>query len=134
MAQNNFPGWKVATYREVHTVNSQVSRGELYRLVVPIAVRHTPRGIEVVEPVWSQCYTPRSWCCSSNRYCAVYYPPDIDAVVYLRIWYDFWRDVEVRCDCGDAEFCRQLRQVAEELWRRPLSPEDVAAALASTQI
>jgi hypothetical protein len=117
--------WKPAVYREVN-VGSLVMRGELYRLVVPIAIRRDGSDLVVVEPVWAQCRA------TLGRHCVVYFPADVEAVVYLKEFYDFWREVEVRCDCGDMEFCRILERCANKLWkprRRPRSPEEVAAEL-----
>jgi hypothetical protein len=111
------PTWKPAVYFEADT-DSQVMRGEPYRLV---AVRRAGGGLEVVESVWSQCRTPR-FLHYHYRRCVYYFPPAVDAVVYLKTWYDFWREVDVRCDCGDAEFCNVLRRCAHELWVRPGRP------------
>jgi hypothetical protein len=100
-----------------------------YRRIIPIAVRRRPGGaIEVVEPVWIQCH---AWSIAM-RDCAVYFPPDVDAIIYLKEWVNFWREVEIRCDCGDSNFCDRLKHVAEGLWRaKQSSPEGVAAALPS---
>ena len=121
--------WKTAVHQEI-SAGGTVMRSELYRLIVPIAVRSSS-GVVIVEPVWSQCRSPRS-SPVTHRYCVVYYPPDIDAIVYLYEYYNFWREVKVRCDSGDVEFCRALERCASELWKprqRPLSPDEVVAEL-----
>ncbi len=117
--------WRPAVYSEVD-LGSLAARGEPYRLVVPIAVRRGGSGLVAVEPVWTQCCVR-----SRGRHCVVYFPL-VDAVIYLKEFYDFWREAEVECDCGDVEFCRVLGRCANELWkprRRPLGPEEVAARL-----
>ncbi len=118
--------WRPAVYSEVD-LGSLAARGEPYRLVVPIAVRRGGSGLAVVEPVWTQCRSH-----SRGKHCAVYFPGDVEAVIYLKEFYDFWREAEVECDCGDVEFCRVLGRCANKLWkprRRPLGPEEVAARL-----
>jgi hypothetical protein len=99
-----------------------------WRLIIPVAVRRRGSAVEVVDPVWTQCHV---WSVGM-RDCAVYFPFDIDAIVYLKERLNFWREVEVQCN-GDSNFCDMLRLVAEGLWRakQPLSPEGVAAALPS---
>ena len=125
--------WAVAVLKEapVHMEVWQPHKyPSPYRLIVPIAVRRRQGGaIEVVEPVWTQC---NAWSVAM-RDCVVYFPPDVDAIIYLREWVNFWREVEIRCDCGDSNFCDRLKHVAEGLWRakQPPSPEGVAAALPS---
>jgi hypothetical protein len=100
-----------------------------WRLIIPIAVRRRGGAVEVVDPVWTQCHI---WSVGM-RDCAVYFPPDVDAIVYLKERLNFWREVDVRCDCGDNDFCDKLKRVAEGLWRakQPPSPEGVAVALPS---
>jgi len=127
--------WAVAVYKEA-SVSMSTWKPHKYpspwRLIVPVAVRRRGDVVEVVDAVWTQCHSPRSSPVTMTD-CAVYFPPDVDAIVYLKEWVDSWREVEVRCDCGDVDFCSRLKQVAEGLWRRrkqPLSPEEVAAALA----
>jgi hypothetical protein len=100
-----------------------------FRLIVPVAVRRSGGNtIEVVEPVWTQCHCPSISMCD----CAVYFPYDVNAIIYLKEWLDFWREVDVQCNCGDTSFCGKLKLAAERLWRvKPHSPEGVAAALPS---
>ncbi len=90
-------------------------------------MRRGGSGLAAVEPVWTQCYVR-----SRGRHCTVYFPSEVEAVIYLKEFYDFWREAEVECDCGNVEFCRILERCANELWkpwRRPLGPEEVAARL-----
>jgi hypothetical protein len=113
--------WKAAIYRYAN-VFSSVMRGEPYRLIVPIAVKRNGSDVSIVEPTWTQC--------RRSPDCVVYFPVDVDAIIYLKELYDFWREAEVRCDCGDATFCRVLGRCAAELWKpRRLGPDEVAAAL-----
>ena len=117
-------GWKTAIYQEVDT-GSLIMRGVLYRFVYPVAVRFES-NIEVVEPIWEQCQRR-----ARGTFCVLYFPPNIDAIVYLRVWFDFWRDVEVVCTSTSLQ-CDRLRQISEEIWkqrRRPISPEEFVNAL-----
>jgi hypothetical protein len=131
--------WTVAIYKKA-SVFMSVWKPHKYpspwRLIVPIAVRRRGDAVEVVDAVWSQCHSPRASPVTMID-CAVYYPPDVDAIIYLKEWVDSWREVEVRCDCGDSSFCDKLKQIAKGLWKRrkhPLSPEEVAAALAKVRL
>jgi hypothetical protein len=127
--------WAVAVYKEA-SVSMDVWEPHKYpspwRLIIPIAVRRRGGVVEVVDAVWTQCHSPRASPVTMTD-CVVYFPPDVDAIVYLKERLNFWREVDVRCDSGDADFCNRLRRIAEDLWKRvkqPLSPEEVAAALA----
>ncbi|MFP3169383.1 MAG: hypothetical protein RXR01_09750 [Thermoproteus sp.] len=122
--------WAVAVFKEAN-IYMETWQPHKYpspwRLIVPIAVRRHGNTIEVVDPVWTQCH---AW--SVMRDCAIYFPPDVDAIIYLKEQVNFWREVEIRCDCGDSNFCDRLKHVAEGLWRaKQLSPEGLAAALPS---
>ena len=100
--------WRPAVYSEVD-LRSLAAHGEPYRLVVSIAIRWDGSGLAAVEPVWARCYVrSRGW------HCAVYFPL-VDAVIYLKEFYDFWKEAKVECDCGDVEFCRVLERCANEL-------------------
>jgi len=128
--------WAVAVFKEA-SIYMETWQPHKYpspfRRIVPIAVRRQRGGaIEVVEPVWTQCHSPRT-SPVTMRDCVVYFPPDVDAIIYLREWVNLWREVEIRCDCGDSNFCSRLQHVAEALWRakQPPSPEGVATALPS---
>jgi len=124
--------WVVAVFKEA-PIYMETWQPHKYpsplRRIVPVAVRRRGGAIEVVEPVWTQCH---AWSVAM-RDCVVYFPPDVDAIVYLKERVNFWREVEIRCDCGNSNFCDKLKHVAEALWRakQPPSPEGVAAALPS---
>jgi hypothetical protein len=127
MEQNNVQTlWKIATYQKLN-MGSLVMREERYRLVYPIAVKLNNNEIEVVKAVWEKCKNT-----SRGVFCTVFYPPDVDAIIHLLVWYDFWRKVEVSCYRRDVEFCNRLRQISEDLWKgrkTPLGPLEFIEAL-----
>ena len=133
--------YTVAVYREA-SIFSTVLKPTLdsrYSLIYPVAIRRADNEIVIVEPIWSQCRSPRS-APTIIRNCVVYFPADIDAIVYLRKWVNGWRETDVQCVSGDTEFCEKLKRCAHDLWAGPvrisgkrlwLGPSEVATALPS---
>ncbi len=75
--------WIVAIFKEA-PVTMKTWQPHKYpsplRLIVPLAVKRRGDVIEIVEPVWTQCHCPSVAMCD----CAVYFPYDIDAIIYLK--------------------------------------------------
>jgi hypothetical protein len=133
--------YTVAIYREASIFSTilEPKFDSRYALIYPIAVRRVDNEIVILEPIWTQCRSPRAAAVTITN-CVVYYPDGIDAIIYLRKWVNGWREVDVQCVSGDMEFCEKLKRCTHNLWVGPvrvsgrrlwLGPSEVATALPS---